>query len=379
MSVMIQPVVIPDRVDIERAPNGKDRVSEEELRFFDKKTVFYDLFTDPAKEDVLVGLGPPLLNLASRLDGMRLVVDGKTVPYKWRDHPELKLSVLKAKLPVHHPGHGARAVELQFNEFSVTVDVGERGAQGRKVLAAISKDNKVSWVSEWVDHYRENFEIDDVFVYDNGSRNRGELKEALKGRAHVVDWDFPYGPPGKTHNKFAQAGALNHCLTRFARRGILYNFDIDELLISNKETLASELAGKGVVYFNSYNVPFVKPASENYTHKDFVYRFPELKATARKFVCKEDKVDVISQHATWKRSSLFLGGRMRRNKPDTCVSPSSYFLHFLGITTNWQPRLNKLEEVGTEGLVKDESHIPMMPGSKTGETESMSKGLAGER
>lgn len=379
MSVMIQPVVIPDGIDIERAPNGKDRVSEEELQFFDKKTVFYDLFVDPAKEDVLIGLGPPLLNLASRLDGMRLVVDGKKVPYKWNDHPDLKLSVLKAKLPARNSKHSSKDVELQFKEFSVSVDVGERGGQGRKVIAAISKDNKVSWISDWVDHYRENFDIDDVFVYDNGSRNRGELKEALKGRAHVVDWDFPYGPPGKTHNKFAQAGALNHCLSRFARRGVLYNFDIDELLISNKETLENELADKGVVYFSSYNVPFVKPECEDYTHKDFFYRFPELKGTARKFVCKEEKVDVISQHATWKRSPIFLGGRMRRNKPDTCVSPSSYFLHFLGITTNWQPRLNKLEEVGSEGLVKDDSHIRMMSSPAGGKTEGMDKGPTGER
>ena len=160
-------------------------------------------------------------------------------------------------MPSRHFGHCARAVELQFSDFSVSVSVGQREEQGRKVIAAISKDNEVPWISEWVDHYRENFDIDDVFVYDNGSRNRGELKEALKGRAHVVDWDFPYGPPGKTHNKFAQAGALNHCLTRFARRGVLYNFDIDELLISNKEAIASELAAKGVVYFNSHNVPFV--------------------------------------------------------------------------------------------------------------------------
>lgn len=357
MVIDIQPLHLPEELDLERQPNEKDDLAGISLDNFDKKTVLYDVSLDSV-EKCLIAYGPPLLNLKPYLSRMQLYVNGERATYEWEDHPRLKISFLKAELP----SASGYDIVFEFPDFSKAVRVeNDPPPVGRKVLATVSKNNKVSWVWEWIKFYKKNYNIDDVVIYDNGSDNREELKNALADEAYVVDWDFPYGPTGKTHNTFAQAGALNHCLKRFARKGVLYNFDIDELLICDLTGLEKALGKNGVVYFNSYIVPYVKPKTESYSFEDFVYRRAEIKKTGRKFVCREEAVSVISQHNTWNWLRLPFYSKLRRNKPEKYSVESAYFLHFMGITTNWQPGLNKLKEVTTDGLVKDESHIRMMP------------------
>ncbi|WP_280565256.1 hypothetical protein, partial [Chromohalobacter sp. 48-RD10] len=289
---------------------------------------------------------------------LQLFVNGTKEKFSLTDYPEQKVSILKAGLSRQE----RYDVVFKFPDFECDVSlVDEFAASNRKVLTAISKDNDVAWVDDWIEFYKENYSVDDIFIYDNGSSNFDDLEAKVGEKANIVKWNFPFGPTAKRFSSFAQPVALNHCLKRFARGGVLFNFDIDELLISSEESVMENVSLHGVVYFESHNVPYVNPGESDYSFRDFKYRYPERKKTARKFVCDADSMFLISPHNTWRKKNYLLGSRLRRNKPDRLVDENSYFLHFLGITTNWQPGLQKLKEVSTEGLVEDESHIRMMP------------------
>jgi len=350
-------ILIPEQLDLSRQPNPKDHLSKEDVKKFDTKTLFYDVFIDQSGTR-LVAIGPPAINLSDYVNSARLYIDGQRKRYSFQDYPEYKLSVLEASIsPCDH----LRA-EFIFHDFSKTLDIHRNPTPTEKcILAAISKDNAPEWVATWADFHRHNYDIDEIIVYDNGSNNLDELKAALKDKAHIIEWSFPYGPPKKRSNKFAQPGALNHCLRKYGKGGTLYNFDIDELLIADKKKLENELTTNGTVYIESHNVPLTRQKPSSYTHYNFTLRQPERRNKARKFVCRTDSVDLISQHNTWKRTRIPLLNKHHRAKPEKLKSHHAYFLHFLAITTNWQPDLGKLDIVCEDGLEKDTSHIERMP------------------
>ncbi|MCK0770260.1 glycosyltransferase family 92 protein [Chromohalobacter canadensis] len=355
MSKEINPVFIPGDMDLKRHPNTRDTFAPGELINFDHKTIFYDVYIDE-QDASLVAIGPPCLNLKDYIKKAKLIVNGVQTPFSLKEHEEHKICFLKARISSGKDYE----IEFKFKDFSTTLKLKSLNIpHGNKVLAAISKNNKTEWISDWVDFYRENYDLDGVYIYDNGSKNVDELEHKLEGRAKVIRWNHPYGPPKKRFNKFAQPGALNHCLNRFAKKGVLFNFDIDELLIANQSDIDSELEKNGTVYFDSYNVPFVNPGKDDYSYYDFSYREKNRRKSARKFVCLHNAVDIISQHNTWTFKNIFIKQKVKRNKPDKLESKNGFFMHFLGITTNWQPGLKKLKETPLDSLEPDKSHIKM--------------------
>lgn len=358
MKYKVNPVSIPNNVALRRQPHPKDgAISDDQLSRFDDKYVFYDVFIDSDKDE-LVAIGPPALNLKPCVTNLQVFVSGKKEKFSLTDYPEQKISILKASLSRQE----RYDVVFKFPDFESNVSLGnEFAVSNNKVLTAISKNNAVEWIDEWIDFYKANYGIDDVFIYDNGSDNLEALEERVGEKANIVSWNFPFGPTAKRFSSFAQPVALNHCLKRFAKGGVLFNFDIDELLIADEDRIMSAVARHKVVYFESHNVPYVNPGKHDYSFCDFRYRYPERKRTARKFVCDADANFLISPHNTWVKKNYLLASRLKRNKPDALVDADAYFLHFLGITTNWQPDLDKLKEVPKESLVEDDSHIRMMP------------------
>lgn len=348
-------VAIPETCSIRRLPNPRNQVTKEEMSRFDARTIFYDVFID-ASSGELMAIGPPGLNLADYVACMVLEVDGNAIAYQLAEYEQYKLSVLKARIEPAERHH----LRFVFDDFSVALTVEPVTLpRGRTVLAAISKNNVVQWVSDWVDFYRGNYSIDDVLVYDNGSDNVEELEQALEGRARVIRWNFPYGPADKRFNKFAQAGALNHCLHRYAKHGTLYNFDIDELLVADRSALEQQLEKSGTLFFNSYLVPYRDTGKATYSYYDFVHRSPTIKCSARKFVCRYEGVEVISQHNTWSWWSALFWKKLRRNKPDSALMNGAYFLHFMGITTKTRPELERFKEADPQTVIFDDSHVRM--------------------
>ncbi|MCK0754415.1 glycosyltransferase family 92 protein [Chromohalobacter japonicus] len=363
MSTEINPVFLSDDIGLDRSPNTRDTFTPGELVNFDYKTIFYDVFIDE-QDSSLIAIGPPLLNIKDYVKKLSLEINDEKVRFYLNENEEHKLSFLKAKIS---PANSYNVV-LQFKDFNVSFWLkGLSLPTNQKVLAAISKNNKIEWISDWVDFYRANYHLDMVYIYDNGSDNVDELERTLAGRAEVIRWSYPYGPPKKRFNKFAQPGALNHCLHRFAKNGTLFNFDIDELLIADCKNIDKEVEKNGTVYFDSYNVPFVNPNKTIYSYNDFYHREKSLRNSARKFVCRYSAVDIISQHSTWTYKNFLFKKHLKRNKPNKLESKNGFFMHFLGLTTNWQPDLEKLKEAPIDSLIIDESHISMSP-NKSKET-----------
>lgn len=366
MTDLLHPIVIPDSVATARQPNPRNPVEPEAMHQFDAKTLFYDVFID-TEHSRLVAIGPPALNLAYYVDASKLTINGQATKFHREELPEQRISLLTARLPAGDKFQACFA----FADFEMTLELlPESRSQPRNVLAAISKNNRTRWIIDWVDFYSYHYPLDEIIVYDNSSVNVQDLESEICGKAKIIRWNFPFGPSGKTINNFAQTGALNHCLHRFVGDGVLFNFDIDELLVADSEQIMTEVARHGILYFESYNMPFVPPDNDDYSYKDFVHRYAERKNTARKFVCRGNAVDIISQHNTWTYRGALFWKRLKRNKPASRTSASGYFLHFLGITTNWQPRLNKFKEVSPQELVFEDAHISRRPARPATDCES---------
>ncbi len=251
MNTTLNSILIPEDMNLSRMPNPKDMLSPEDLKKFDEKTIFYDVFIDQTGSR-LVAIGPAAINLSDYIKSATLYVNEKRTAFSYRDLPEYKISILEAKIkPDNH-----YSVALAFPDFKHEIKINDNTCdRGKSILVAISKNNNPAWVATWAEFHKHNYNIDEVIVYDNGSDNIKELRKTLEDKAHIINWDFPYGPPKKRFNKFAQPGALNHCLQKFGKGGKIYNFDIDELLIADNKKLEKELSTNGTVYIDSYNVP----------------------------------------------------------------------------------------------------------------------------
>ncbi|MDT8299738.1 MAG: glycosyltransferase family 92 protein, partial [Spirochaetaceae bacterium] len=257
-----------------------------------------------------------------------------------------------------------------------------------RVLTAIQKNNRLRWITDWYRYYREEFGVDYLVLYDNGSAYQDELDELISDDSiTIVRWNFPYGPSISHENKFTQIGALNHCRRVFGRDSWIFSFDVDELLADPYGCVRRNLSRRSVHYFPSYFVPFIEDLPQDYSFASFQKRRRDLLLTGKKYIYRAnrstgvlphyvhshkirilDNITVLIKKAMnrtrWKNNQkdnmlvtllnlllrLFvLGKRQYDYKPD-----EAYFLHFKGITTNWKRRGNRLAvEESDNDLVSD--------------------------
>ena len=53
-------------------------------------------------------------------------------------------------------------------------------------LSTVQKNNKLKWIKDWIEYYKEVHGVDRVILYDNASEYQSTLEQELKiGRAHV--------------------------------------------------------------------------------------------------------------------------------------------------------------------------------------------------
>ena len=109
----------------------------------------------------------------------------------------------------------------------------------------MSKDNKLTWIVDWMRFYSRAHNVDAVILYDNGSTDYSvqDLGAAMEQVPEIrvsviVKWPFKYGPQGGPDgldwdSDFCQYGALEHAKWRFLRyaAGVISS-DIDELVIT---------------------------------------------------------------------------------------------------------------------------------------------------
>ena len=376
-------VLIPESIGIERELRSNFRhvdgspLDETDLSQYDRYTLFYDVFFN-IDNDRLYLLGPPLLNLGRQLLPLRARLNGKDIDLSIKDF--FKQSYFEVSGEVDPGSVGAiNRVELDFNGvFDVALDI-ERNRQQRqtRILSTLQKNNRSRWIRDWIRYYREYFDIDAVVLYDNGSENIEALRKELDG-VIIEDWDYPYGIVRSHANKFCQQGSLNHCRLKYGCGAEIFNFDIDELLCVDADWLDRQLQEFDVVSFDSYQVPLLDGGTNDYSFGDFSKRNRDSRGGAKKYIYRDSAVVANKAHFVRTVENEYLNKvqrqllRLFRKMKDRAILTSlatflaerisqtrqvrlseGYFLHYVGITTNWKgayyDRLQ--EETGRDDFV----------------------------
>ncbi|PPQ30741.1 hypothetical protein CCR94_11815 [Rhodoblastus sphagnicola] len=226
---------------------------------------------------------------------------------------------------------------------------------GRRVLFTLSKNNKLSWIQDWIRYHRDNHGADALLLYDNGSTDYDvhALAQAiaevggLKASA-IVEWPFKYGPLGggdrPWDSDFCQSGMLEHARWRFlARARSALNCDIDELVVGPGSIFAAaESSPLGAITCQGHWLYGISgggldtPPQERARHRDyFVAEKPNMQfgvipkhpnSCRRKWAVAPAR---CPERAQW-RTHRFAGW-FARNVPSLFYS----FRHLHPINTNW--------------------------------------------
>ena len=124
--------------------------------------------------------------------------------------------------------------------------------------------------------------------------------------------------------QYCQRGALNHAKLKYSS-SYLYNFDIDEILVYNKKEILDNLKLYDCLKFVSYDVLVLNEnLSSEYSFSLFKYRTKKEFNQAQKYIINCKKVGYMNVHSVLTKNKL----EIRSSK--------GYFLHYMGITTNWK-------------------------------------------
>ncbi len=230
---------LPEHFGLRRdMPAPPERRKKGYAETFDALTLVYDCFYDDAARQVVL-VCPRLLNLWPLLrDG--LSINGESVGARLRRTKMLRVEILRIASP-DRPD----TVTLSVAGESLTLPVGSTELecfQDRNVLMAISKNNPIEWIEDWVRYHVSAHRADALLLIDNGSTayTVEELLSRLSALSglqtvRILPAPFPYGGPsgGRFHPpaKFLQTSMFNVAQLRFLHfaRAVL-SVDIDELV-----------------------------------------------------------------------------------------------------------------------------------------------------
>jgi len=362
--VELNTVVLPANTTVKRhlrrsIPDARKTLYENgQLGAYDWYTLLYDIFLN-ADYTTITAVGPVPLNLEQQLLPAQIEVNGHKLPLIVHSHQK-KLIILEAVSPVPLTGDTSAVISLANGQQQTIALQAPTPLDGLS-LVTIQKNNKLQWIRDWISYYRNEFGIQHVYIYDNNSDRQETLIEALDNIATVIPWNFPHGLKHRSGNKFCQVGALNHFKHRFGQNTVIFNFDIDELLVCHNPQIKRAIRRGEMLHFDSYTVPFSATSTPDYSFRDFKYREKEPRNGSTKYVMKGDLPGFMNVHHFnpaahfWHR---LLPGSWRR-APLVPVT-DAYFLHYRGITTNWKAHSRdrlKTVETAANFLIEDTAVI----------------------
>lgn len=310
---------------------------------YDFYTLLYDIFLQ-ADNKTITAIGPPPLNLEQQLLPAYIGINGYRLPLAVRTRHK-KLIILEAVCPAPLSSD-VSAVIFLANGQQQTINLVTASSSGGLSLVTVQKNNKTRWIKDWISYYRNEFDIQDVYIYDNNSKDQETLTEALNGLASIIPWNFPHGTRHRSGNKFCQVGALNHFKYRFGHNRVIFNFDIDELLVCRNTRSKNALSTERMMRFNCYTVPHTKTASPDYSYRDFSLREKYPRNRGYKYVMKGNLDGIMNVHHFNPANRFWhklLPKTWRRATPASVTD--AYFLEYRGITTNWKTHIRDRFEV----------------------------------
>lgn len=230
---------------LNRADLRRDRVGKSEHHDaaydsrYDWSTIFYDCFEDPETNSIML-LGPPLLNFKSMVEGAEFSLDGRPVEIR-----EIR-NLSRCSVVVLDACEG-RTVTVRSMNFGGRLSVGAsyvetfRGLNG---VQSISLNNRLEWISDWLNYYVKVHGLETVVLTDNGSTDYAPaaLRDVLATvpglrKAVILRARYPFGPTaenGSAYNSlFLQRSMVEMGRLRFfAKARAVLNVDIDELFHS---------------------------------------------------------------------------------------------------------------------------------------------------
>lgn len=361
-----QSIILPK--DCEFSRNFIKEISSEDqigydqgkLGCYDSHTIFFDIFLSDTSHEI-IAIGPPLHNLKKHLLPANIIIDDCNYRLIQKiDHERLATwttsipEQIYKKLLVNTVNHASYAIVFSNSmKFSFELQpLTMKKPQGR-VITTIQKNNKITWIRDWIDYYKKTFAIEHVFLYDNNSENHQQLIEVLSSSTvTIVAWNFPFGITGAKQNpwanRFSQIGQLNHCKIRFSDYSTsIFNFDIDELLVVKNISIHERIKRihqEKIIMFSGYQVPHKLDLPENYSYTNFQDRYVHPQYEGKKYIISKNIRGVLESHnITHKKTFLYFLKRALE-KCSKLVGihfkrapiKDAYFLHYKSITTNWQ-------------------------------------------
>ena len=402
---------LPIELGINRTIPNPQKFSADQLKKFDSKTIFYDVFLDLCQRK-LRAIGPRLLNLNEEVLPLKVYVNDQRINFRLDEVERLVffesqelLTNLNENVFVRFEFKAfVRDIVLNLNESTAWErDSGDT----RLTITTLQKGNYIEWIEDWVKWHRRLYGVKRLILYDNGSSNRDELLRRLSHledevKVIFVDWNYPYG---LEQYECAQPGSLNHARLAFPiRNSYCINLDIDEFLVMlNNQHLVEYLDQKlskptlGAVIFSQYLVPnIIHTQSEKIPRfHQFPYRFRHFGKPSRnqawsevmrmKYIYHFDRIGYNGTHRTMsdknnlfsKRYSVshrlkfylkkclrepfryFLLQRVPKPKIDACHASKDeiFFFHFVGLNTGWRTQRKPKKENYDEKLHIEEPLI----------------------
>lgn len=333
----------------------EQRQADYDLKF-DFQTVFYDCFLSVDRRSIMC-LGPPLLNLASRVTPAVVGAFGKRTfsravirtldrVSQFRLHPKRWSAELPPGLFAQH----SLAAQPNLCELF----------RGKRVIMTMSKDNELAWIRDWAEFHARNHGCDAVLIYDNGSTRYEaakvrEIVAAIPGvdAAVVVNWPFSFGPSGAGgvvkvwvalnglehqvwDSDFCQYGYLEHARHRIlASASAVLNSDIDELVLTAPRKSIFDLARRSRTGYLSFGGIWIENAALHdegpaRRHHQYFYRLaPKPRPATAKWVVVPSRCPARAQWCVHWISGMI---------PDIEASSHVLLRHFAAITTNWKAR-----------------------------------------
>ncbi len=316
----VSSIRIPESLNITRKLHPRNaNLSERELegRSFDRLTVFYDVFYHHS-ENKFVGIGPKLLNLKKSLLPLRIWCNEKKLSFQLTETKTICILEVEAPDEVQDC---STILTFQFSVFSVDLEIDTTrsvnsricGLSNKLTISTIQQNNHIEWIQDWVRWHKNLHNIQRLILYDNGSSDKQRIMRNLKEldvdmRIVFVEWPFEYG---RSPDKFAQRGAMNHCRMRFAvRSGYCINIDLDEFLVNKSgqnllEYLNSTFNDEQVssIRMRESWIPRQQPRSKNIPelarvwHQSFRRRNQGIQPSGKtKYIYRYDRVKYNSVH-----------------------------------------------------------------------------------
>lgn len=306
---------------------------------YDFDTLFYDVYFDRSTSQVVL-VSPPLLNFKRLIEDTEFFIDEHAVQINSVvDISRGSLIFIDAEdytpqqLSFQHPRFSG---EVQINCTSLDAFA------GKNAVYAISKNNHLEWIIDWLTYYANAHDANAVVLYDNASTDYtiDELTQAITsvqgidtvaiGRAN-----FPFGPRG-TSNTDYKSLFLQRTMAEIGRRRLLLksravlNVDIDELMYSHSRqsifdaTVASQ---EGYVRANAVWV-YVDPTEIKDTPSFSAHRY--VSGTGRPKANRKFCIDPQGPLVGKQWLTHFINSR---RDP---VDPDFVMWHFSKISTGWK-------------------------------------------